>query len=228
MPGSLVETVQLPEPFHDLDGQIAIDLPGARAVFTTGSSGDVRETLPAIGQRLGVNPVRPRQVHGSAVATVMDTGADTEADALFATAPGLAPTVITADCVPIVVAGGGVAAAIHAGWRGLACGVIPNTVTRLQAHTGGTNAIAFSAAIGPAAGACCYEVGPELHERFIGFTNGRNLDLCAIARSQLQEAGVTTIHDCATCTICSTDPELFSYRRQGEAAGRQALITWLT
>ncbi len=220
--------MQLPPPFYDLNGQIAIDLPGARAVFTTSSWGNARETLPTIGERLGTQPVRAKQVHGTRVVAASKLTAATEADALFATAPGAAPTVITADCVPIAVAGPGIVVAIHAGWRGLADGVISNAVAELQAHTDGTSAIAFNAAIGPAAGACCYEVGPELHERFPTFAHGRNLDLKAIAGAQLREVGVDTIHDSGVCTICSTDPELFSYRRQAAAAGRQALIVWLT
>ncbi len=220
--------MQLSDPFHELDGQIVVDLPGARAVFTTSSWGDVRETLPKIAESLGVRPLRPRQVHGTAVVAMNEWTPATQADALIATHPGVAATVITADCVPIVVAGGGAVAAIHAGWRGLAGGVIGNTLAELQGHTDGTSAIAFSAAIGPAAGACCYEVGPELHQQFPTFIRGRNLDLKAIAQDQLEKAGVATVHDTGICTICCTDPELFSYRRQGQAAGRQALIAWLT
>jgi polyphenol oxidase len=220
--------VQLADPFYDLEGQIAIDLPGTSAVFTTRSWGDARDALPTIGARLGVQPVRALQVHGTAVVATATVAADTEADALFATTPGVAPTVITADCVPIAIAAAGIVAAIHAGWRGLADGVISKALAELRARQDGTSANAFSAAIGPAAGACCYEVGPELHARFPGFSRQRNLDLRAIARAQLQDAGIKTIHDCGICTICSTDPELFSYRRQGEAAGRQALIAWLT
>ena len=220
--------MHLADPFYDLEGQIAIDLPGARAVFTTRSWGDARDTLPAIGESLGVQPVRAQQVHGNAVVPTAEVARETEADALLATTPGVAATVMTADCVAIAIAAPGLVAAIHAGWRGLADGVISNALAELRARTHGTSAIASSAAVGPAAGACCYEVGPELHARFPGFNRQRNLDLKAIARAQLQDAGVKTIHDCGICTICSTDPELFSYRREGEAAGRQALVTWLT
>ncbi len=219
--------MQLANPFYDLEGQIAIELPGASAVFTTRSWGDARDTLPAIAASLGVHPVRARQVHGSAVVATARVAQGTEADALLATTPGVAPTVMTADCVPIAIAGPGVVAAIHAGWRGLAGGVISNALAELRAHTVGTSAIAFSAAIGPAAGACCYEVGPELHARFPDFSRQGNLDLKGIARHQLQQQGATTIHDVDICTICCMDPKLFSYRRQGEGAGRQALLAWL-
>jgi polyphenol oxidase len=218
--------VQLREPFYDLDGQIAIDLPGARAVFTTSSWGDVRETLPTIAARLGVRAVRPKQVHGDTVAMAAETDRSVEADALFTDVAGAAPTVISADCVPIVIAGCGVVAAVHAGWRGLDSGVIEKTLDKLRARTGATSA--FSAAIGPAAGACCYEVGPELRLRFKSHSDGQRIDLKGIAGRQLEQAGVQAIHDAGICTICSTDPQLFSHRRQGHAAGRQALIAWLT
>jgi polyphenol oxidase len=217
-----------PAPFFPLDGQIAIDLPGSRAVFTTRSWGDLRETLVAVGRRFGVEPVRPQQVHGN---TVVDTDTDTDgvvaarhADAVLTTTPGIAATVIAADCLPIVIAGGGAVAAVHAGWRGLDSGVIGNAVQELRCGDAG---VQLSAAIGPGAGQCCYEVGPELHARFPGFSVGRNLDLKAIARAQLGQAGVGKIHDCGVCTICSEPGTLFSYRRDGASTGRQAAITWL-
>ena len=220
--------MQLPDPFYDLDGQVAIDLEGARAVFTTRSWGDVRETLPKIATQLGVFATRPKQVHGTVVVSAEEVGPGTEADAVIATRAGVAPAVIAADCLPIVIAGQGVVAAVHAGWRGLESGVISRTLAALRARVDRSSANAFIAAIGPAAGACCYEVGPELHARFDGFSRQGNLDLEAIARGQLEAAGITEIHDCGICTICSTNPALFSYRREGEAAGRQALIAWLT
>ncbi len=135
---------------------------------------------------------------------------------------------ITADCLPIVIAAPGAVAAVHAGWRGLDAGVIGNAVTKLRELSGGV----LNAAIGPGAGACCYEVGDELHRRFKAhsqdFHHGRNLDLKAIARVQLMEAGVAHIHDTEVCTICG-DPQLtFSYRRDGAETGRQALVAWLS
>jgi polyphenol oxidase len=215
----------LKPPFYSLDGQIAIDLPGARAVFTTQAWGDVRRTREEIGERLGTRLVSARQVHGNTVVQASSVTAETEADALIATTRGLAATVLAADCLPIVISGPGAAAAVHAGWRGLDSGVIASAARALRAHIG---EVPLSAAIGPAAGPCCYEVGPELHERFAGFSVGNNLDLKAVARSQLQQAGVDEVHDVGLCTICS-DPEfVFSYRRDGAAAGRHAAIAWLS
>lgn len=222
--------MELPSPFEERDGQIAIDFPGAHAVFTTRSWGDVREAEPRIAERLGVRLVRAQQVHGTHTITVSDAGEETggEADAILTATSALAPTVIAADCLPIVIASSGAVAAVHAGWRGLDAGLIARAVAALRELSGGV----LNAAIGPAAGVCCYEVGDDLHRRFNArcqdFRRGRNLDLKAIARVQLMEAGVARIHDAEICTICG-DPELtYSYRREGAQAGRQAAIAWLS
>jgi hypothetical protein len=106
--------------------------------------------------------------------------------------------------------------------------VIAEAMAALRKLCGGV----INAAIGPGAGVCCYEVGDDLHRRFKtqsqDFRLGRNLDLKAIARVQLMEAGVARIHDTRICTICG-DPELtFSYRREGPETGRQAAVAWLS
>jgi polyphenol oxidase len=222
--------MELRDPFTAQDGQIAIDLPGAHALFTTRSWGDVRDTQDQIAERLGVRLARPRQVHGNHVTTVSGeaVSAPGEADAIVTASRGVAPAVITADCLPIVVASPNAVAAVHAGWRGLESGVITRAVAALRELSGGV----INAAIGPGAGVCCYEVGEDLHRRFNAhcqdFRKGKNLDLKAIARVQLMEAGVARIHDTEICTICG-DPELsFSYRREGPDTGRQAAIAWLS
>jgi hypothetical protein len=219
----------LEAPFYELDGQIAVDLPGARAVFTTSSWGDLRETWLEIAERLTVRIVKARQVHGASVITVPEArdslSIDADADGIVTGTKGLAPTVLAADCVPIVVAAPGAVASLHAGWRGLDAGVIANGVGAIRALVGD---LQLTAAIGPAAGSGCYVVGPELHERFPGFSAGPNLDLKAIARTQLREAGVTTVHDTGICTICSDPALFFSYRRDGSSTGRQGAIAWLT
>lgn len=237
-------------PFYELESQIAIDLPGARAVFTTVSWGDVRETEAEIGRRLGVAVVRARQVHGTTVIQtgIAPCGVMTQADAVATSTPNIAPTVISADCVPIVIAGGGAVAAVHAGWKGLRDGVIAQgvaAVTRMSASVRKLPLAAagrisspqapepvLTAAIGPCAGVCCYAVSDELHELFAqraqDFRVGQNLDLSAIARRQLEEAGVQTVHDIALCTICSDPDLLFSYRRDHGQTGRQGALIWLT
>lgn len=219
----------LEAPFYELDGQIAVDLPGARAVFTTTAWGDLRETWLEVAERLTVRIVKARQVHGATVITAAEArdslSLDTDADGIATPTVGLAPTVLSADCVPIVVAAPGAVASLHAGWRGLEAGVIANGIGAMRALVGDTQ---LKAAIGPAAGACCYEVGPEMHERFPGFNAGQNLDLKAIARAKLGEAGVTTVHDTGICTICSNPALFFSYRRDGPGTGRQGAVAWLT
>jgi YfiH family protein len=145
----------------------------------------------------------------------------------------VAPTVLTADCLAIVIVGGGAVAAVHAGWRGLAGGVIAEgirAVRELSDDRDGRDAL--TAAIGPGAGVCCYEAGGEVHAEFTaygdGVRRGRNLDLKAIAAAQLHAAGVQTVHDVGLCTICA-DPELFfSHRRDKGVTGRQAAIAWLS
>jgi polyphenol oxidase len=247
-PGSL--DLVLPAPYHELEGQIAIDFPDARAVFTTASWGDVRETDTVIARRLGVAVARPRQVHGTIVieTEIAPRGLMTEADAVATSNRNIAATVISADCVPIVIAAAGAVAAVHAGWKGLRDGVIANGVAAVRrmaaavseppvavAAGAGSQAqreAVLVAAIGPCAGACCYEVSDELHEIFANrgqdLRNGRNLDLNAVARRQLIEAGVETVHDVGLCTICSDPALLFSHRRDHGETGRQGAFVWLT
>jgi len=81
--------------------------------------------------------------------------------------------------------------------------------------------------VGPGARGCCYEVGEEVHSTFgNAHRDGRNLDLAAVARDRLQAVGVAHVEDAGVCTIC--DERLFSHRREGLEAGRQAGIAWLS
>jgi YfiH family protein len=229
--------VDLPEPFYWSDGQIVIDLTGARALFSTQSAGNLglltgdpqapvnRRTL---AERLGVGFAWRKQVHGNRVDHV-DEPTDPEApwieaDGVATATDGVAPLVLAADCLPIVISDGRSVAAVHAGWHGLAEGVIANGVEAISP------AGFLSAAIGPGAGPCCYEVGDELRETFAAYdaANGRNLDLKKIARAQLHAAGVREVHDVGVCTICAEPGLLFSHRRDHGDTGRQAGIGWLT
>lgn len=147
------------------------------------------------------------------------------ADGHASAAPGVAAMVLVADCLPVVLAARGAVAALHAGWRGLAGGVLEEGVRALR-DVGGTGAIV--AVLGPCAGRCCYEVGEEVHAAFGGaHRHGALLDLRAIARERLLAAGVAEVRDGdAACTIC--DERFFSHRREGERAGRQAAVAWLS
>jgi hypothetical protein len=115
---------------------------------------------------------------------------------------------------------------IHAGWRGLAGGVVAEGVRTLR--TLGVQG-PLEAAIGPGAGGCCYEVGPEVHAPFAAYcaSSGRRLDLAAIATAQLHEAGVESVGDTGLCTLCAPAGLFFSHRRDGPETGRQGGFAWL-
>lgn len=224
-----------------------IELPGGgRALFTARSHGNLssvggEEAGGGLGarerlrERCGVNVlVRGYQVHGTHIGRVWAEDArewqDSEAQPSFqadghATAAiGVGAMVLAADCIPVVLGAQGAVAAVHAGWRGLAAGALEQGVLALR-DVGGTGEIV--AVVGPCAGACCYEVGEEVHASFgEEHRSGRLIDLRAIAHDRLLAAGVADVRDVDACTIC--DERFFSYRREGARAGRQAGVAWLT
>jgi YfiH family protein len=252
-----------PAPFNEHGEHFAIDLPGARAVFTTRRGGHSvgpyaslnlgfatdddpeamernRAALPAaIGSP---EPSFTYQVHGAEVRRITDgdTGLTRDrferprVDGQATNLPGVAMAALVADCLPIAVAGGGAAAMLHAGWRGLQSGVIAagvKAVRELGTHPPEGGEAELAAAIGPAAGPCCYEVGDEVHEAFAeyaGVRGGDNLDLKEIARRQLLAAGVSAVYDIELCTLCAAPGLLYSHRRDGGVTGRQAGVAWLT
>lgn len=248
--------MQLPEPFGVLGEHFTVVLPGARAAFTTRRGGHSRGPYASLnlGRLTGDDPAAVqlnrtrleaeiggrlsfvRQVHGSRVCETTSVSAQPGAGALerlesadgqVTRSRGIALAALTADCLPIAIAGRGAAAMLHAGWRGLQAGVIAAGVRRLGSERG-----PLAAAIGPGAGPCCYEVGHEVHAAFDGLParvhRGRKLDLKAIARHQLLAVGVADVHDIAICTICSDPSLLFSHRRDHGVTGRQAGLAWLS
>lgn len=170
-----------------------------------------------------------RQVHGDRVIHLDDWSAGVEADAAWTDRPGQVAGVLVADCLPILVAGHGSAcvAAIHAGWRGLAAGVIARTVAGLPVHPG-----RLQAWIGPRICQQHYEVGPELRRALpvpeTAFepcgTSRWFADLARIATHQLRDAGVGRIGDSRACT--AEGSRFFSYRREGRT-GRMAACIWI-
>ena len=174
-----------------------------------------------------------RQVHGVGVA--VEPGFDEpEADAAVTATPGTVLAMLTADCLPVVLAArdGGEVAAAHAGWRGLRAGVLEATVAAMR-----TPADQLVAWLGPAAGPEAYEVGDEVFRAFtagdararVAFLPTRpghwKVDLAMLARQRLLEAGVTGIHGGGLCTI--SDPaRFFSHRRDGRG-GRIATLAWI-
>ncbi len=113
---------------------------------------------------------------------------------------------------------------VHAGWRGLAGGVLAEGVRAVR-ELGAQGPL--WAAIGPGAGGCCYEVGDEVRAHFAPeHARGRLLDLKAAAAAQLAGLGVEHVHDCGLCTLCAEPGLLFSHRRDGGVTGRQAGVAW--
>jgi YfiH family protein len=174
-----------------------------------------------------------RQIHGAELVIVDRPGqwSGAEADAAIVTVPEAAVAVHTADCVPIVLAAPDVVGVVHAGWRGLAAGVVDEAVAAMRraAPDGEVGAV-----IGPCIRVECYEFGPSDLDRVAASlgdaVRGRTssgapaLDLTAGVNIALRRSGVTSIDDDGSCTAC--DRRWFSHRARGETA-RQAAVAWL-
>lgn len=185
--------------------------------------------------------VRMRQVHGARVLEVREAAAVPPAcDATMTEAAGLGLAVLTADCVPILMVAveHRVAIAVHAGWRGTLAGIVCSAVETAGTRFG-LRACDLWAALGPAIGACCYEVdaeiGRSIESRWGAMpqawtSDGRKgrLDLRRANRQMLVHAGVPDdrIDEVGPCTACAFD-EFFSHRRSGGRTGRQlSLVGW--
>ena len=243
---------------------MCFDLPGGgHALFTTRVDGnlssvggvDAEHGLQArerLRRQIGVERLqRGYQVHGT---TVLCSRTDTdfpaqdsataqppvEADGQATSVAGIGAIVLTADCLPVALGSNGAVAMVHAGWRGLAAGVLEEGVRALRELGGKGDLLAV---IGPGAGPCCYEVGEKVHAAFGGSHRvgapsvsvsaapaqklpGRRIDLKAIARDRLLAAGASEVRALAACTIC--DERFFSHRREGARAGRQGAVAWLS
>ncbi len=221
---------------------IRCELPGGgAALFSTRAEGNL-STMRGEGHECGEQQ-RARlcdelglrwlcagpQVHGSNVQRVREQRGSAgqpvqlAADGRATDLREVGMMVLVADCVPVLVGGPGGVAALHAGWRGLAAGVLEEGVGALRELGAEAELLAV---IGPCAGPCCYEVGPEVHDAFHGaHRHGRKLDLPALAEQRLLAAGVDTVEQTGVCTIC--DERFYSHRREATAAGRQAGIAWL-
>jgi hypothetical protein len=184
-------------------------------------------------RRLPAEPAWLRQVHS---ARVVEAGRDPtpEADASFTRGVGQVCAVLTADCLPVLFCdrAGSVVAAAHAGWRGLADGVLEATVAAMQVPPGEVLAW-MGAAIGPQA----FEVGdevraafvaqqPEAAAAFVPHAPGKwRADIYALARLRLGQAGVQAVYGGGRCTLTEAE-HFYSYRRDG-VTGRMASLVWL-
>lgn len=162
-----------------------------------------------------------KQIHSDRVLRVEGPGAQGEGDALISNVPGIALTIRTADCLPVLIADprNHAVAAVHAGWRGVVAGIVPKTVQAMQREFG-SRPEELVVAIGPGIGKCCFEVGPEVAAQF-GLEGRTNVDLIETMCRQLGRNGVIpeNIKASDECSCCKR--ELYeSYRRDREAAGR--------
>ncbi len=198
--------------------------------------GDVQRNRAILAEQCGL-PIEPswlRQVHGRAVTRAGEGASRVTADAAIADRPGRVCVVLTADCLPVLLCdrAGECVAAVHAGWRGLAAGIIEATVAQL-----GRTPSELIAWLGPAIGPDAFEVGPEVRARFlatdpgavVAFRAGRAdrwlADIYQLAQRCLRALGIERIYGGELCTY--SDPRrFFSYRRDG-TCGRMATLIWL-
>jgi len=225
--------------------ELSFELPGGgRVLFTDRAHGNMssvggqdaehgHRSRERVRERIGVQGLaRGYQVHGTVVTRVtampeeseppedMRVHADGQATALH----GVGAMVLSADCLPVALGCAGAVAMVHAGWRGLAAGVLEEGVRAVRELGDGDELVAV---VGPGASVCCYEVGSDVHDVFgASRCDGQNIDLRAIAHRRLLAAGVAHVHDANACTIC--DERFFSHRREGARAGRQAGVAWLS
>ena len=215
--------------------------------------GDAPESVQAnrnqLAQWLGAKPVFLQQVHGTQVQTLSDDTANaTVADAAITHQSGLVCTIMVADCLPVLLTDvqGTCVGALHAGWRGLAQGVVHSSVQAMREHTQGE----LLAWLGPCIGPQAFEVGVDVRDAFaanawvdvqrcfVGHTPGKYLaDLPQLMRGALREAGVTQVFgndgSNAWCTVPQPS-RFFSHRRDSagrggdiRSTGRMAACIWL-
>lgn len=189
----------------------------------------LRNTLQLLAE-----PKWLKQIHSTQVILAEQITADTQADAAYTRQAKVVCAILTADCLPMLICdrAGTIVAAVHAGWRGLASGIIEQTIQTLQ-----TPPADLLIWLGPAIGADVYEVGAEVRAQFItadplaeqAFKANANqrwlANMYLLATLRLKHCGVTAIYGGDYCTY--SDPErFFSYRRDGQT-GRIASLIWL-
>lgn len=178
-----------------------------------------------------------QQIHSNRVARVESSTEPLEADALVTSNKGIVLNILTADCLPLLLCAkdGSEIAAVHCGWRGLASGIIANTLATMVSAPD-----QLLAWMGPAIGSCHFEVGAEVREAFAGSLSAESLEQCfqsaadakymanlvGIARAQLCELGVRQVSGDDYCTYCDAD-RYYSYRRDGQC-GRMVTAICIT
>ena len=202
----------------------------------------VAENRRRYAQTLRARPVFLKQVHGRGVIRLgADTPDGTEADACWTTDPGVACTMMVADCLPVLLAdrAGRIVGAAHCGWRGLADGVLEALWREMAARAGAAGEML--AWLGPCIGPEAFEVGPEVRAAFVtkdagaaaafrAHGEGKFLaDLPALARRRLAAIGIDAVHgndgSRAWCTV--SEPSRFFSHRRDRLSGRLAASIWL-
>lgn len=197
----------------------------------------VQENRNLLRTLLPAEPAWLAQVHGTVVVDAAGLTGVPEADASFTTARDAVCAIMTADCLPVLFCdqAGRVVAAAHAGWRGLAAGILEKTVTRMRAAGAGE----ITAWLGPAIGPDHFEVGEDVRQAFVAHDAnvsdafkpiaahpGKYLaDIYVLARARMRHAGVHRISGGGFCTV-SNVRRFFSYRRD-KITGRTASLIWL-
>lgn len=184
--------------------------------------------------QLPAAPVWLHQVHGTRVVDAAQVSDVPDADAAWTMLPGVVCAVLTADCLPVLLCdrSGRCVAAAHAGWRGVAAGVIEQTVQALPVSPD-----ELLAWLGPAIGPAAYVVGAEVRDTFIAHdaqaagafsavaTGGWHADLYRLARQRLARLGVGAVYGGGLCSFTGRE-RFYSYRRDG-VTGRMASLIWL-
>jgi YfiH family protein len=215
---------------------------GPYATMNVGSSGRddpraIMENRRRLEAFLPSKPVGLNQVHGAKVATLPTSTPPGPADAAVTCEPGVVCSILIADCLPVAFSdrSGSVVGVAHAGWRGLAAGVIDTSVAALADLGARPNDVV--AWLGPAIGPTAFEVGVDVYDVFcdadpgaracfVPHRDGKWLaDLYGLARRSLARAGVTSVHGGGYCTH-SDAARFFSYRRERDS-GRMAAVAWL-
>jgi YfiH family protein len=222
-----------PAPYDDGQGGGGLNL----GTHVGDSIENVERNRAQLCRHLPAEPAWLTQVHGTTVVHAAEVTGQIEADASFTTQPGVVCAIMTADCLPVLFVdkAGKVVGAAHAGWRGLAAGVLENTI----AHMCDAGASELAAWLGPAIGPAHFEVGEEVRQAFVARSAANAAAFAAIpdrpgkylanlyrlATHTLHTAGVMHVRGGRFCTV-SEAQRFYSYRRDG-VTGRMASLIWL-
>ncbi len=220
-------------PYDDGTGQGGLNL----GTHVGDAPDAVKRNRALLRAQLPAEPAWLTQVHGTRVLDAASVSGAPEADASFSDRPGVVCAIMTADCMPVLLAdaNGRVVAAAHAGWRGLAAGILENTVEAMR-NAGAGRVLAW---LGPGIGPEAFAVGDDVRQAFVrlgpsagdafrpmaGVVGKYQADLPALARLALAQAGVADVAGGSECTVRNPG-QFYSFRRD-RVTGRMASMIWL-